>query len=464
MRARFLVASLSPLLAASCVSAADVEIRAPRANGLVLGSTAEVEVFATAPPVACTVDGAAVVLSSGWTKLPYANHWIAEVPLGPPGNHTVELVPASGASATVAFESTNGGSVAIGDLVAQHFLDAQPTKGMSWDWGPGVFLYGLHRFAQVSPGRAQYIAAIEDYYLVQQAQGLPTIDHPDVCTPALAALALERTEGISVAIPEARAVADYIARAPRNALGAIDHLGDGSLMSTLALLSGILAPWARSIWCDSLQMYALFATQWGNAEQDPALYDFGAAQPVIFASVLQDPASGLCEHAWDVKAKRPLGVRWLRGNGWVGASTVDILDELPVSHPSRQPLLGVYANQARGFLAKQMPHGLWDTIVDQPGAGYSESSGSALAAYALAKGARLGYAPPGARAAARHTFEALVARLKRQPDGFSMTQISGATDPFPAWIYPLVPRGSDKDYGVGAFLLLASELSNETWP
>ncbi|MBI4668755.1 MAG: glycoside hydrolase family 88 protein [Elusimicrobia bacterium] len=53
-----------------------------------------------------------------------------------------------------------------------------------------------------------------------------------------------------------------------------------------------------SIWADSLMMYALFAVEWGAYQGDKALYEFGLAQPGIFAGVLQDPGSGLFKHAW----------------------------------------------------------------------------------------------------------------------------------------------------------------------
>jgi hypothetical protein len=45
----------------------------------------------------------------------------------------------------------------------------------------------------------------------------------------------------------------------------------------------------------------------------------------------------------------------------------------------------------------------------------------------------------------------------------SVTGTSTATNATPWWVYPLIPQKDDVDYGVGAYLLLASELANETW-
>ena len=57
----------------------------------------------------------------------------------------------------------------------------------------------------------------------------------------------------------------------------------------------------------------------------------------------------------------------------------------------------------------------------------------------------------------------LTARLRATPQGYSLQDTSKATNAAPRWTYKLVPRGSDVDYGVGAFLLLATELKDERW-
>jgi unsaturated rhamnogalacturonyl hydrolase len=158
-----------------------------------------------------------------------------------------------------------------------------------------------------------------------------------------------------------------------------------------------------------------------------------------------------------------MGTRWLRGNGWVALSIVEILDELPATHPRRPELERILRRLADGLAARQLANGLWDSIVDLPGACYDESSGSALVAYAFAKGARRGWLPAAMRDRARATFESLTSRLRRRVDGLSVTGTSGATNPTPQWIYELIRRKDDVDYGAGAYLLLATELATDTW-
>jgi unsaturated rhamnogalacturonyl hydrolase len=447
--------------------AGDLKILAPRDQGLVLGKTVEVEVAGAAQAPECWLDGSLV--HPVWTPLPWAHRWVADLPLASVGPHDLEVVRTGsplvllGGRASAHFESTLEGSVALGDRVAHHLLATTQLSSLDWQWGPAVLLYGLDRFAQVSTQHAQYTGAITDYYAKHAAATLPSIDRSDLCSPGGAAVLLWMTDGVTAGLPAADRCADWVRTEPRNALGALDHLGAHSALSFWATLSGFLAPWAESIWVDSLFMYGLFAVDYGDARADAALLDFGAAQPGIFAAKLQDPTSGLFTHAWDVPKARPLGVHWLRGNGWVATTIVEMLSVLPAGHPERPALLAILTSLAQGLMDRQLASGLWDSIVDHPGASYEEASGSALVAYALAKGAREGYLPASARACARHAFEALTARLHRRTDGCSVTGISGATNPTPAWIYPLIPCHEDVDYGVGAFLLLAAELENESW-
>jgi hypothetical protein len=53
--------------------------------------------------------------------------------------------------------------------------------------------------------------------------------------------------------------------------------------------------------------------------------------------------------------------------------------------------------------------------------------------------------------------------MKKHEDGYSMEEISIGTNPFNAQTYRLVPKLPDQLYGNGAFLLLAEELSGESF-
>ncbi len=323
---------------------------------------------------------------------------------------------------------------------------------MKWDWGPAVFLYGLSRFAeQDAIKRDAWVSEIDSYQKLWALKGLPAVDWSDECASALSALWLNDKMGISTGIGSAATVAQYVRTAPRNKLGALDHLGHQSLISKI---------FPDAMWVDSLMMYAVFAAQWGVSQGDAELLDFGARQPLIFASVLRDTKTGLFHHAWNVKKDRLFPKNagyWLRGNAWVLASLIEILEVLPESHALYVPLKELFVSTAQAVAQYQMPCGLWDTVIARPGYAYPETSGSAIVAYAFAKGVRLGFLDRSFSARADKAFRGVSNYLTPEKDGFSMSGISWFTIPFQDWEYRLVPLIKNLPYGIGGFLLAASE-------
>ncbi|KAH9885937.1 Six-hairpin glycosidase-like protein [Xylariomycetidae sp. FL2044] len=114
--------------------------------------------------------------------------------------------------------------------------------------------------------------------------------------------------------------------------------------------------------------------------------------------------TGLLKHGYDasltaVWADPETGASpyvWGRSLGWFFMALVDTLETLPKSTCRyRSHLLGMYQDLAAAVVRAVDPAtGGWWQVVDQPGRGgnYIESSGSAMFAYGLLKGARLGYA------------------------------------------------------------------------
>lgn len=451
-------------LAALAPAARGQEVIAPLQDGVILGGVVPLEVDDAPAPPTVRLDGQAV--APAWVASPAGRRrWVAELPVGAPGAHTLELSLPGRRPLTRTFRSGLG-STEAGDLVAERLLTRDPTR-LAWLWGPAVLLYGAQQYAPTSPLRPRLVAFARAYQEHHARRGLPRIDHPDRAAPALAALSLWRLEGDPSGLPNAAHVADWLRREPRNALGALDHLGADGWLQRLASWSRFLGlftrHWAHSMWLDSLYMYALFAGQWGADQGEPALQELGLSQPGIFARVLQDPRSGLMPHAWDHQHQRPLGEVWLRGNGWVAAALVDLLEVTPPAHPRRAELLAVLRALLDGLVPLQDPAGLWPTLLEEPST-YQESSGSALVAYALAKAARLGWVDPALRERARRTFRSLTARLRPRPVGASVSGTSIETSAWPwAWAYRVTPRRDDVDWGVGAYLLLAGELAGESW-
>ena len=85
---------------------------------------------------------------------------------------------------------------------------------------------------------------------------------------------------------------------------------------------------------------------------------------------------------------------------------------------------------------------------------------TALVGYALARGYRLGLLDSSASQSAQKAYQATLSKVKKTKKGHSLGGISAATNPTPKFIYLLVPKVSDKGYGVGPFLMLASEIES----
>ncbi len=82
---------------------------------------------------------------------------------------------------------------------------------------------------------------------------------------------------------------------------------------------------------------------------------------------------------------------WLRGNGWVIAGILRILEYLPPEDPYYIKYINLLKNMSEALIYFQQEDGLWRTnlldATEYPG---KESSGSALICYALAKGINMG--------------------------------------------------------------------------
>jgi unsaturated rhamnogalacturonyl hydrolase len=331
--------------------------------------------------------------------------------------------------------------------VADRYVALHPAQKEKWDWEDAVFLHGLSELRRVDAESApRYRAYLHDFHQRWSDKGIPKIDRSDRCASALSALALIEQDGDWVGVDGALAVADYVRREPRNRYGALNHVG----RSWLNLV------YPKSFWLDSLMMYGVFAARWGSFADERALVDFAASQPRIFAEKLQDPSTGLFRHAWLTNLDHAVPreeAYWLRGNGWVLAAGAQILAELPASHPERAGIVRILDRLARGLARYQGADGQWDSILNDPGYSYPETSGAALVAYGIARGVREGWLAPDLLPVALRAYEGVTRRLRPTALGLQMPGISGPTNAFPKFMYKLVKQTTDKGYGVGAYLM-----------
>ncbi len=142
---------------------------------------------------------------------------------------------------------------------------------------------------------------------------------------------------------------------------------------------------------------------------------------------------------------------WGRGNGWAYAGIARILQDLPKSHPSRPRYEALFKQMSAKVVTLQGDQGYWPVSLLEPQK-TPETSGTGFFVYGLAWGVNHGLLPAAKyRPAIDKGWSALSAAV--EPDGkLGWVQRVGAA---PDQVGP----DDTQLYGVGAFLLAASEVS-----
>lgn len=120
---------------------------------------------------------------------------------------------------------------------------------------------------------------------------------------------------------------------------------------------------------------------------------------------MRDPVTGLYYHGYDESrqmywADPETGCSpnfWLRAMGWFLVAMVDVLERMDEQlYYEYRSIMAMLKDAAEAMLKFQDPEtGMFWQVIDKPGVpgNYLEASGTALFAYAMLKGARLGYLP-----------------------------------------------------------------------
>jgi rhamnogalacturonyl hydrolase YesR len=146
-------------------------------------------------------------------------------------------------------------------------------------------------------------------------------------------------------------------------------------------------------------------------------------------------------------------VFWSRGNGWVLAGLVRMLQNMPPGYAERPRFIALYKKMAAKIAALQHADGTWHTsLLDSISYPAKETSGTGFYCYALAWGINNGLLP-------YHKYYTVVAKAWAaltacvHPDGkLGYVQQIGEK--------PEVVSYDDTEvYGVGAFLLAGSEMA-----
>ena len=221
-------------------------------------------------------------------------------------------------------------------------------------------------------------------------------------------------------------------------------------------------------WIDALQMAMPVFAKLGVIYKNPAYYE-KMYQIYMYSKMkhggqgLYNPKDGLWWRDKDFVPpyKEPNGedCYWSRGNGWVVAALVKVLDIMPKDAPHRDEYQKTYLEMMKALVPLQRADGYWNVSLHDPtNFGGKEMTGTALFVYGMAWGMRNGlldkkqYGPIVAKAWNAMATESVDAtgRLgwvqgtgKEPKEGQPVT-------------YTSVP--DFEDYGLGCFLLAGAEV------
>ncbi len=271
----------------------------------------------------------------------------------------------------------------------------------------------------------------------------------------------------------------------------------------------------NQMWLDGLFMgpavYARWQAKWGTelgeSDNTESWSDIALQFKILYEKTY-DAESHLNYHGWSAtpddensfwaKKEEPnMGCNaevWARAMGWYVGALTDVLELMPASHPDRDALITMYRQSASDLMARQdTATGLWFNLLKYDGSisadgkgdtvdgqtynvgtrqNYTESSASAMFAYVLMKGARLGLLDSTAAQAGRRAFEGLLAnKIVDEGDGkigikdiCASAGLGPASDKSRTGTLNYYLEGTDtglvksnEGKGIGTFILAATE-------
>lgn len=151
---------------------------------------------------------------------------------------------------------------------------------------------------------------------------------------------------------------------------------------------------------------------------------------------------------------------WGRGNGWVVAAYVRVLEELPANDPHRAVYEADFKSMCEALVKVQREDGSWNcSLADPDDFGGPEATGTSLFTYGLAWGVRTGMLDEATfRPAAARAWNALN-RICIHDNGFIGFSQGSGKEPKEAQpaTYDRIP--DFEDFGTGCYLLAASEIA-----
>ena len=188
------------------------------------------------------------------------------------------------------------------------------------------------------------------------------------------------------------------------------------------------AIYPNQVWLDGMYMSEVFYTRYvaevGNGDFSEIVKQFKSVFDHMY-----DKEKRLYYHGWDCSkqafwADKQTGLSknfWLRSVGWYTVGLIDVLSYLPDGATEAKAVLGeIFKTTIEGLEQYIDPetHMFWQVVnmIGREG-NYAETSGSAMIAYAMMKGARLGYVDKRFAKVGEQVFNGICDKYLKETDG-----------------------------------------------
>ncbi|MFO7693379.1 MAG: glycoside hydrolase family 88 protein [Vicinamibacterales bacterium] len=357
-----------------------------------------------------------------------------------------------------------GWGVRFADTVVATWPDPaaiDPAKN-GWEYNTGIVLFGMSKMYEATkdPRYLHYIRRWVDGYV--DGQGVLGWDQSrthnlDYIQPGMLILFLYEQTGEARYQAAAKTVREAFDRIPKNADGGFWHKSQ----------------YPNEMWIDGIYMGEPFLVNYGRLFGDAAFgNDMAVFQSTLAAAHCLDPKTGLLYHAWDQDRNAAWAdpktgrspVIWGRGMGWFVMAMVDILEQLPPSHPGYPRLHELLRKNVAGLARAQDPTtGLWYQVLDQGASlagNWIETSSSGMFIYAVRKAVRLNLVEPSYLTVAERGWAGLQATFEQDPSGRPVFTgaVQGMGVQTDAAGYLKIPRLKNSTHGLMAVMIAASEM------
>jgi unsaturated rhamnogalacturonyl hydrolase len=349
------------------------------------------------------------------------------------------------------------------EVVESNMKRHTPADFGGWGYTQGLFLYGQYLVFQRThnPKYLAYIRSWADRFVKADGSISNGFNNLDSMNSGNVLLALYKETGQAKYRTAATKIRNRLKIYPRTSEGGFWHGASGNRDNQL--------------WGDGVFMVLPFLVRYGNLIGEAGYTaDEATKQLMVYYRHLLNPANGLLKHAWDESKKASWANKttgqspetWCRAEGWFGMAAIEVLENIPQSHPNRPAIVRIVRDLANAYVRFQDPKsGRWFQVVDKQTAkgNFTETSCSMMYTYVISRAVERGYVAPSLKAAATKGYQGVLARVSRGSNGLTdISEICVGTNVGDLAFYLARDRKTNDLHGLGAFLIMNEQLARTT--